>query len=793
MKQKILNLTLLLFCMIVGIGSAWGEELKVDFESISTNYSDWSFSNMTSQATNSNVKAHGGSYFGTTGGRETASITTTNKIANPNSISFYVSKQTTNTTNSSWYVQVSEDNINWTNVKTQSATSMDRGTWVEVKQSLTNYSNVYVRVYYKGTTAVRCIDDLTLITETNGGGSLETKYSVSFKSNIDDNGIVTSDKASAAVGEIVTLTAKPNDGYEVQEWCLTNAGGFDGKFETTVISDTQISFKMKNFDMEYYAIFKESVPSIIVTSPIFTIEGGTYSSPQNVTINAPGASYIYYTICDDDIAEMNGVCIEGESGSVTISNSCTLKAIAFDEALNASEITTATYTIPVARTITWSVNGETTTQTVNNGDKITFEKPSITSIYGKTFVGWVDERISGTTDEVPAFVTSATVSDDITYYAVFANFTDSDRTLKKVISIDDITDGNYALICYNANIYVPNDLSSSACPKVKEYSNTNNEIHIEDNMLWAVTGNNEDGYTFESATNVDGKILKLWGGSANDGTRVNNTSNKNGATDKWFVYETEDYGIILYNKATDAKRYLATYGDNDWRNYTTLNATQRPANLYKVVGGVSYSNYCTTVTKSLKITLNSACTDGQFVYGTYSNSSAFVVPKDLVVSEISIKDNNTLDVKPYNTGDVVPANTGVMVSALEGGDYTVTLSNEVGTSILGDSNYLHPSSEPMTGDNLFYRLTMHNGTQIGYWWGAENGAAFNLAANKAYLAVPKSASVKSNLWFGGVETSISAPAALNADNGVIYNLNGQRVSSATKGIYIKNGKKYFVK
>lgn len=200
----------------------------------------------------------------------------------------------------------------------------------------------------------------------------------------------------------------------------------------------------------------------------------------------------------------------------------------------------------------------------------------------------------------------------------------------------------------------------------------------------------------------------------------------------------------------------------------------------------------TPPTPKATITLNSACTDGDYVYGTYSNSSAFVVPENLVVSEISIIDD-ALYVESYNTGAIVPANTGVMVSALEGGDYTVSLSNEVGTSVLGDSNYLHPSSEAMTGDNLFYRLTMHNDTQIGYWWGAENGAAFNLGANKAYLAVPSRTSVKANLWFGGVETSISAPEALNAENGVIYNLNGQRVSSATKGIYIKNGKKYFVK
>ncbi|MDO4196652.1 MAG: hypothetical protein Q4D33_10955, partial [Prevotellaceae bacterium] len=92
---------------------------------------------------------------------------------------------------------------------------------------------------------------------------------------------------------------------------------------------------------------------------------------------------------------------------------------------------------------------------------------------------------------------------------------------------------------------------------------------------------------------------------------------------------------------------------------------------------------------------------------------------DLVVSVIAV-DEGKLLVEPFDTGDVVPANTGVMVSATKGGDYTVNLSNAAGVNPLEGAyeNALHPSSEAMTGDNLFYRLTMHNGETIGFWWGA---------------------------------------------------------------------------
>lgn len=133
----------------------------INFESESSAYTSWTFTNMTSKQTGS-ITAHGGTNYGTTGGKTTASITTKKAIASPQSITFFVSKQSTNTTSSSWKLQVSSDKSTWTDVKTQSATSMTKGNWVEVTQDLSAYSNVYVRVYYTGSTAVRNIDDLEL-------------------------------------------------------------------------------------------------------------------------------------------------------------------------------------------------------------------------------------------------------------------------------------------------------------------------------------------------------------------------------------------------------------------------------------------------------------------------------------------------------------------------------------------------------------------------------------------------------------------------------------------------------
>ena len=143
-----------------------GGNFVIDFESAANTYSDWTFNNMESYQTGS-ITAHNGTYYGTTGGKATASIQTSTVIENPTSLTCYVSKQSTNTTSSTWYIQVSSDGSTWTNVTSRSATDMAKGEWKEFTANLSEYSNVYVRVYYSGSTAVRNIDDLTLTVSTS--------------------------------------------------------------------------------------------------------------------------------------------------------------------------------------------------------------------------------------------------------------------------------------------------------------------------------------------------------------------------------------------------------------------------------------------------------------------------------------------------------------------------------------------------------------------------------------------------------------------------------------------------
>ena len=156
---------LLLCALIVGSSSVCGQSMTIDFESDASTYTKWTFTNMESKKTHNDVTPNSGTYFGTTGGKASASLVTKSKIARPTSIKFYISKQSINTTETNWYVKVSSDGSTWEQVgDAQAAQSMTKGEWVEVTRNLSTYSNVYVKIDYIGgtSTATRCIDDVTL-------------------------------------------------------------------------------------------------------------------------------------------------------------------------------------------------------------------------------------------------------------------------------------------------------------------------------------------------------------------------------------------------------------------------------------------------------------------------------------------------------------------------------------------------------------------------------------------------------------------------------------------------------
>lgn len=190
-----------------------------------------------------------------------------------------------------------------------------------------------------------------------------------------------------------------------------------------------------------------------------------------------------------------------------------------------------------------------------------------------------------------------------------------------------------------------------------------------------------------------------------------------------FVYRTNEDGISSFNSFIES---FVIKENQAWLEIPTPELGNNPVSVFSIVE------------KDDWVTLNPQCNDGNKVYGTFSNTSAWVVPEELTVSAVRV-DGESITLDNYATGDIVPANVGVLVSAAQGGNYTIELSNAEGTekpnnALIGTGGGVTAEyMELIAPDKEYYRLTIHNGTQCGFWWGAENGAAFDLPANQAFL------------------------------------------------------------
>ena len=432
-----------------------------------------------------------------------------------------------------------------------------------------------------------------------------------------------------------------------------------------------------------------------------------------------------------------------------------IKTTNYSYTIDANDVTFKA-TFAATYPVNWSVNGSVTSTTrFAESETIAFpDAPA--SINGYSFMGWVASTISGTTDEKPEFLSAPMMgTSELTYYAVFAKEGETGEAIETI---------NQTL-AYDTWTY------SGTTTDKSSYRLFGNNSYIESNP-----------FDLSKLT----KVI-VYGGTFGGGDYKNLTIGDGTSTWKSVSVEgSSQTGVNTYTGGTALTGTKALRVTSNSGNGTGNGIRISKIEIFTTY---KYAGFCTSLPTET-ITLSADCTDGSKYYGTYSSTNAFAVPADLTVSEITVIDGEML-VEDYETGAVVPANTGVLVSSATSGNHSVSLGVG-GTSVLGEDNMLLASSVAMTGDNLFYRLTMHNGTTIGFWWGAENGAAFSLAANKAYLAVPKAAAARS-FWFGGNATDINGIENAELNSGVFYDLSGRRVANPTKGLYIVNGKKVVIK
>ena len=196
--------------------------------------------------------------------------------------------------------------------------------------------------------------------------------------------------------------------------------------------------------------------------------------------------------------------------------------------------------------------------------------------------------------------------------------------------------------------------------------------------------------------------------------------------------------------------------------------------------------------------------DGTKKIATFSAPFAFTVPEGVNAYVVeTVPTSSTAQMAQLATaGSTVAANTGVILyGATAETQVTMIPATETGasnaSSLLGQSAGEAKQIVDVTGQTNY--ILVNKDGNIVFSKALANGENKNISMNKAYLSIPAGSPVNQfALSFGdeGETTGINAIEAGQAGSTAapVYDLSGRRISQpATRGIYIRGGKKFMVK
>ena len=164
---------------------------------------------------------------------------------------------------------------------------------------------------------------------------VEVYHSVTVAEGIA-NGTVTVTPSTAVEGATITVTATPDEGYNLGTLTYSYGGA------TVDIDRETMQFTMPSDDVTVSATFSQMET---VATPTFTPASGTYHETQTVTIAcATEGATIHYTVDGSEPTANSAVY----GGALTVSETTTVKAFAAKEGMTDSPVATATYIITEA-------------------------------------------------------------------------------------------------------------------------------------------------------------------------------------------------------------------------------------------------------------------------------------------------------------------------------------------------------------------------------------------------------------------------------------------------------------
>ena len=485
-----------------------------------------------------------------------------------------------------------------------------------------------------------------------------------------------------------------------------------------------------------------------VAAPTFSEPSGTVDRGTEVTISAAEGCTIYYTLDGTDPTTSSTQYIS----PITINVTTTVKAIAVDADGNESLVATANYTVQkTAPTLSFNTSSYMLTideATTFTGQELT-NPDNLTVAYSSTNT------------------TVATVSDA---GVVTLTGTTGTTTIRAYFAGNDLY--NPLSVSYTVTVYDPNEKGSITNP----YTVT--EIK---NLTEAPSGN----------MYVKAFIVGCY----------NNGSNQNFTTTNFNI--ASNLALADSPTETDVDNTIALQLPNSSAIRTAFALTGKPYN-----AGVAQILVCGSIEKyinGLGVKSPTSCEKiAEQVYITAAGMATYYTDCALDYTDCaanmraytaSVTSDGAIT---YTRVYQVPANTAVVLynpgnAAASNLVPVATQSETVGSNdLIGTLTEIRPVAQTTTEGATNYLL--NDGDEgVGFY---KASGSHGLAAHHAYLQVPAAAATEGiRSFYGFNENDPTGISTMDAtpSTGRIFDLQGRRVTTPRKGLYIVSGKKVVLK
>lgn len=468
-----------------------------------------------------------------------------------------------------------------------------------------------------------------------------------------------------------------------------------GGTATLNFTGTITSIKVETSTKRAYVGSIDIAPSYAITASTNNASWGTVSVLGNVITAIPAAGYRVSTTTPYEVTSGTAEVVQNENVfTVSPSSNCAVR-INFEAA--------PTYTL------TWSVNGSTSTTTVVQGDAIGTLPTNPTSAdcdNEKVFVGWTAEPYTHAS-VAPTYISTATVpSGNTTYYAVFAEGS-AGVAVNTVLWAENFAHfgtktpsvagtGSGTTIYDNATITYTQSSTSTKAYNEKLAGGTAPELLLaKASGTWTISGIKTGGATGMSLTFLSNKTTFSL---TSPTTGISIT----GSATSWTITATGSvttFDLVLTNTSTGTNARvdnveLKVTESSSYVNYTTSCCTA-------ITPTLSYSA-SVNVGQTLNPTLGG--NDGSGTV-TYSSSDISVLTVNSSTGEVTGVSAGTAKVTAN-----IAANDGYCAGSVESSTITVssgctpaTASFTLGTvnKTFGDANFTNTFNSNNTGTKTF--------------------------------------------------------------------------------------------